>query len=771
MSDTTSQDPKPDSGLTVMVDSVSTIGNGLASNNPSTESRLGHIVKMSGTLLEISQVLKPTSLRMSSGGSDVEVSSFLEELASALQSTATELQGDFFKLQAAVRNPSSPRATFSIPSPTLSGTKFVDSISQIKQYREEQPPEVLDYSSDSSEYSSSPSSPRSSHPASTHPSTLPSSANTSIGTPVVPIDAPSSTDSKLIVATMEPPKRANQGVQVNMPQSPSFGPVSPNHSDESNPPSPGVQRRPVRSTVGPGTCSACRAKRKDVLVYARHLGLDPSRDSALLWLAEEAMSAPVVDGWTEQVDEQGNVYYYHPVTDSSSWDHPLDSYYRGVVMTFRRARDEAMAGIRTASGNIIADVSPQALRKAARYGMDMAAGVMLTHSRLRRELASRMHVNRPSYINFHYSIPPGGPSNVPVSPVTSASASVMSSAHTSAHASSGSNAAVVPGSTSSTGSDRKNGGGGGGAVLSEATQQQVLRALGPLDRNSSGSAGQRQRRSDDSHSNDSSGRGRGGRGRVVLDPLGEGDAGSQTPPQRHRSGSNSASASLGGDSATGITLPRTATPSAGVKRPQSLDNSLLAPPLTLSPSQDSQSPSSAKPQAASNAHLNVRNLRPVPRRRTDLDPSDVAASRKPVAPSSLPAGALLAVPGSRSIGGSNLSGSNSNSNSNGSKSNNSGGSGSGGADSAAGVHPQHDGSHSPSGGGVAPVSSTDSLHSGLSNTSVSQGSTGAGGGLGGGGFGGLGRMSDSVDAGYLRPVSPKDQLSPSSDDSGHHPPW
>ena len=56
--------------------------------------------------------------------------------------------------------------------------------------------------------------------------------------------------------------------------------------------------------------------------------MDPSEDTDLLWIAEEALTAGEPEGWTEQMDPNGNLYYFNATTGQSSRQHPRDEYYQ-----------------------------------------------------------------------------------------------------------------------------------------------------------------------------------------------------------------------------------------------------------------------------------------------------------------------------------------------------------------------------------------------------------------------------------------------------------
>ena len=67
--------------------------------------------------------------------------------------------------------------------------------------------------------------------------------------------------------------------------------------------------------------------------YARYLGIDPAVDHDLMWIAEEALEAPLPSEWTEHFDSSDRVYYYNETTKGSSLTHPLENLYRDAYKT------------------------------------------------------------------------------------------------------------------------------------------------------------------------------------------------------------------------------------------------------------------------------------------------------------------------------------------------------------------------------------------------------------------------------------------------------
>ncbi|CAM9340890.1 unnamed protein product, partial [Ectocarpus sp. 13 AM-2016] len=85
--------------------------------------------------------------------------------------------------------------------------------------------------------------------------------------------------------------------------------------------------------------------------HAKYLGMDPERDGAYMWIAEEALNAEVPEGWVTGEGEgeyEGLVYYYNEATGESTWDHPLDEYYREK---FKRKKARRAAREKEDKGN------------------------------------------------------------------------------------------------------------------------------------------------------------------------------------------------------------------------------------------------------------------------------------------------------------------------------------------------------------------------------------------------------------------------------------
>lgn len=79
----------------------------------------------------------------------------------------------------------------------------------------------------------------------------------------------------------------------------------------------------LMGSVGGGHANGPAPTADEIFEAARYLGIDPIGEPQYLWIAEEMLTAPLPDGWTEHTDAEGNVYFYNNSTGESVWDHPL----------------------------------------------------------------------------------------------------------------------------------------------------------------------------------------------------------------------------------------------------------------------------------------------------------------------------------------------------------------------------------------------------------------------------------------------------------------
>ena len=75
----------------------------------------------------------------------------------------------------------------------------------------------------------------------------------------------------------------------------------------------------------------------EVAQMVKYLGID-TRDKSFYWIAEEALGAILPAGWEEHRTDEDCVYYYNAVTRESTWEHPLDGYFRFIYRKLRRMK-------------------------------------------------------------------------------------------------------------------------------------------------------------------------------------------------------------------------------------------------------------------------------------------------------------------------------------------------------------------------------------------------------------------------------------------------
>ncbi|XP_010627676.1 centrosomal protein of 164 kDa isoform X3 [Fukomys damarensis] len=74
---------------------------------------------------------------------------------------------------------------------------------------------------------------------------------------------------------------------------------------------------------------------QEILEFAREIGIDPMKEPELIWLAREAIVAPLPMHWKLCQDITGNIYYFNFANGQSTWDHPCDEFFRKLVIQER----------------------------------------------------------------------------------------------------------------------------------------------------------------------------------------------------------------------------------------------------------------------------------------------------------------------------------------------------------------------------------------------------------------------------------------------------
>lgn len=83
---------------------------------------------------------------------------------------------------------------------------------------------------------------------------------------------------------------------------------------------------------------------EEIMDYARFLGFDLPEDEDLLYIAAEAIKAPLPEEWKPCITQDGELYYFNFNTGESIWDHPCDVIYKEK---FAKAKYEKMVKNKT----------------------------------------------------------------------------------------------------------------------------------------------------------------------------------------------------------------------------------------------------------------------------------------------------------------------------------------------------------------------------------------------------------------------------------------
>lgn len=81
----------------------------------------------------------------------------------------------------------------------------------------------------------------------------------------------------------------------------------------------------------------------ELVAYARYLGIDPVVDHDLLWIAVQALEAPLPSEWSEHFDSSDRIFYYNASTRVSLWTHPLENIYRDTYRTIVKFRNSNLS--------------------------------------------------------------------------------------------------------------------------------------------------------------------------------------------------------------------------------------------------------------------------------------------------------------------------------------------------------------------------------------------------------------------------------------------
>jgi hypothetical protein len=90
----------------------------------------------------------------------------------------------------------------------------------------------------------------------------------------------------------------------------------------------------------------------EIVRFAIHLGMDLRDDVHLLWIAEEALRAPLPEHWEATVDAYGRPQYRNKINHSVTLEHPMDEYYRYLYLKKKLESDASFISSMTADSKI-----------------------------------------------------------------------------------------------------------------------------------------------------------------------------------------------------------------------------------------------------------------------------------------------------------------------------------------------------------------------------------------------------------------------------------
>ena len=91
---------------------------------------------------------------------------------------------------------------------------------------------------------------------------------------------------------------------------------------------------------------------QEVKEYCEWLGLNTTTERQLIWIAREALKAPLPENWRICYTEEGEIYYFNGRTGESIWDHPMDAYYKALFRQEKARLDQKKKHMRLFEGSL-----------------------------------------------------------------------------------------------------------------------------------------------------------------------------------------------------------------------------------------------------------------------------------------------------------------------------------------------------------------------------------------------------------------------------------
>jgi len=96
----------------------------------------------------------------------------------------------------------------------------------------------------------------------------------------------------------------------------------------------------LRRQIQEGSVNPSNNIPEELISMAEYLGIRVISENHLLWIAADALKAPLPMSWTVQKDKQGRTFFFNHITNQSRWDHPLDPHFRKLRDKYRQSAQD-----------------------------------------------------------------------------------------------------------------------------------------------------------------------------------------------------------------------------------------------------------------------------------------------------------------------------------------------------------------------------------------------------------------------------------------------
>ena len=91
---------------------------------------------------------------------------------------------------------------------------------------------------------------------------------------------------------------------------------------------------------------------QEIQEYCEWLNMDPVAERSLIWIAREALKAPLPENWKMCYTDDREIYYFNMRTGESIWDHPMDAFYKSLYREEKAKLDRKRKSMRLFTGSV-----------------------------------------------------------------------------------------------------------------------------------------------------------------------------------------------------------------------------------------------------------------------------------------------------------------------------------------------------------------------------------------------------------------------------------